>query len=396
MMKVYFVVCEPSERMFNHFVPSLANALQKQGCEVVYGLERLWTDDVFDCDIVHFQWPEFVFGNQKKEFSDNDITRISHRLIQLKEKGIKIFVQVHNLKPHSAPLPPKGGYPSQQNPPHRGQGGLTPPLGGWGAMYQLLYLQADVIVHMGRYSCELLQSQYPNAQHVVIPHHIYDDVYSFDIPQEEARQRLHLPTDKKIILSFGKFRNDKERQFVLKLAQKQAPKPPKGGVAAHSEAPPLGGWGAGALFLMPGFYRETLHTWNPKKFITRLFHTINYRLKGIKFCHEVIPDDLMQCYFCAADVVLIQRLDILNSGNLPMAFHAGKVVVGPDVGNVGQILRETGNFTFDPHDMRSAVIALQKALTETTKGKENRTYAIEQWASELIATTLFKIYKQAP
>ena len=102
----------------------------------------------------------------------------------------------------------------------------------------------------------------------------------------------------------------------------------------------------------------------------------------------------MQCYFCAADVVLIQRLDILNSGNLPMAYHAGKVVVGPDVGNVGQILRETGNFTFDSHDIGSPVSALQKALTETTRGKENRAYATKLWSSDLIATTLLKYYQQ--
>ena len=100
MMRIYFVVSEPSEQTVNHFVTSLGNALQQQGCDVVYGLERLWTDDVFDCDIVHFQWPEFIWGPQKKVFSDNDITRMSHRLMQLKEKGIKIFVQVHNLQPH--------------------------------------------------------------------------------------------------------------------------------------------------------------------------------------------------------------------------------------------------------------------------------------------------------
>lgn len=353
-MKVYFVVKEPSERTINHFVSSLGNALQKQGCEVVYGLEMLWTDGIFDCDIVHFQWPEYVFGAQKQKFSDNDITRMSHRLIQLKGKGIKIFVQVHNLRPHT----------------NKDKNVLR--------IYNLLYKHADVIVHMGNYSRELLQSQYPNVQHVVIPHHIYDDVYSFDIPQKEARRRLHLPSERKIVLSFGRFRNDEERHFILNL--KNTP-------------PYLGETGGGALFLMPGFYRETLHTLNPKKLIPRLFHTINYRLRGINFCNEVIPDDLMQCHFCAADAVLIQRLDILNSGNLPMAFHAGKVVVGPDVGNVGQILRKTGNFTFDPHDIRSAVSALQKALTETTKGKDNKTYAIEHWASDLIATTLLKIYK---
>jgi glycosyltransferase involved in cell wall biosynthesis len=210
---------------------------------------------------------------------------------------------------------------------------------------------------------------------VVIPHHIYDNIYSFNISQEEARQRLHLPTDKKIILSFGKFRTEEERNFVLSIKDSSL-------FALHS-----------SLFLMPGFYRETLHTWNPKKLTVRLYNTCKYKLKGIKFCNEVIPGDLMQCYFCAADVVLIQRLDIMNSGNLPMAYHAGKVVVGPDVGNVGQILRETGNFTFDPHDIQSAVGALQKALTETAKGKENRTYAAEHWSSDLIAATLFNIYK---
>lgn len=359
MMRIYFVVQEPSERMFNQFVPSLGNALKKQGCEVVYGLERLWTDDAFDCNIVHFQWPEYVFGSQKQEFSDNDITRINHRLTQLKEKTIRIFVQVHNLKPHTK---------NDKNILR---------------LYELLYQRADVIVHMGNYSRDLLQSQYPNARHVVIPHHIYDNIYSFNIAQEEARQRLSLPAGKKIVLSFGKFRNNEERQFVLNLKNKR------------NHSPLYGRRGGGeAVFLMPGFYRETLHTWNPIKLITRLFHTINYRLKGIKFCNDVIPDDLMQCYFCAADVVFIQRLDILNSGNLPMAFHAGKVVVGPDVGNVGEILRETGNFTFDPHDIRSAVDALQKALTGITKGNKNRTYAQEHWSSECIAATLLTYYQR--
>ena len=351
MMRIYFVVSEPSERtVVNHFVTSLGNALQQQGCEVVYGLKRLWTDDVFDCDIVHFQWPEYIWGPQKNVFSDNDVTRLSHRLMQLKEKGTKIIVQVHNLKPHTK---------TDKNILR---------------LYEKLYHQADVLVHMGSYSRDLLQSQYPNARHVIIPHHIYDNLYSFNISQAEARQRLHLPADKKIVLSFGRFRNEQERNFVLDVQRS----------FDHS-----------VLFLMPGFYRETLHTWNPIKFITRMIHTVHYRLKGIKFCNDVIPDDLMQCYFCAADVVLIQRLDILNSGNLPMAFHAGKVVVGPKVGNVGEILRETGNLTFDPHDMRGAVGVLQKALTETAKGKENRTYATEHWTSERIAASLLKYYQQA-
>lgn len=357
-MKVYFVVKEPSERTINHFASSLGNALQDQGCEVIYGLNRLWTDEVLDCDIVHFQWPEYVFGSQKKHFSDENVERLENRIGQLKDCGIRIFVQVHNLKPHR----------NQDKNVLR--------------LYDVLYQRADVMVHMGNYSRELLQTQYPNARHVVIPHHIYDNMLPFSVSQQEARQRLHLSQEKKIILSFGKFRNDKERNFVLDLKNKCSHSPQLSIVNCQS-----------SLFLMPGFYRETLHTWNPKKLVTRLYHTIRYKLKGIRFCNEVIPDDMMQCYFCAADVVLIQRLDILNSGNLPMAFHAGKVVVGPDVGNVGPILRETGNFTFAPNDKKSAISALQKALEAISKGAENKTYAVTHWSSEHIAAELLKCYQ---
>jgi len=355
MMKIYFVVQEPTERMFNHYISSLGNALQRQGCEVVYGPDTLWTDDVFDCDVIHLQWPEGIFGLEGHQVTDAELARMEERLILLKTKGKKIVSTCHNLKPHT------------NNNPNVLR------------LYDIIYSQCDVIHHLGAYSRDLLALQYPNAKHVVIPHHIYDDVYSFDIPQEEARRRLRLPAEGKIVLSFGRFRTEKERKFVLSLKREIE-------IAGQACNEAL-------LFLMPGFYRETLHTWNPKKLAVRLYNTCKYKLMGIRFSHEVIPDDLMQCYFCAADVVLIQRVDALNSGNLPMAFHAGKVVVGPDVGNVGEILRETGNFTFDPHDIDSAASALQKALMETAKGKENRTYATEHWASDIVAKTLLKIYK---
>ena len=349
MIKIYFVVSEPSERTINHFVSSLGNALQKKGCEVVYGFKRLWTDDVFDCDIVHFQWPEFILGPRKLKLSDEILERLEQRLKLLKNKGIKIFQQVHNLKPHT-----NDDRKMQQ-------------------LYELFYQYADVIVHMGSFSRDILQPKYPKAQHVILPHHIYDDVYTFSESQEDARKKLKLQKNQKIVLSFGKFRNQQERNFVLNLQKKL---------------------GNSVTFLMPGFYRNTLRTLNPKKFCTSLFNTLRYKLMGIKFSNEIIPDDLMQSYFSAADVVLIQRLNILNSGNLPMAFAAGKTVIGPDIGNVGQILHETGNYVFDPQNQDSAIEAIQRALNDTVKGSENKNYAIEHWSSNEIVAKLLKCYQQ--
>ena len=357
-MRIYFVVKEPSERTINHFVSSLGKALEAQGCEVVYGLELLWRDEVLSCDVVHFQWPEGIFGLFGHKVTEQELSKVERSLTWLKEHGKRIFYTCHNLKPHT----------------NRNPGVLR--------LYEVLYRHADTIVHLGHYSCELLQAQYPNVRHVVVPHHIYNNVFTFSVSQQEARQRLHLPQDKKIILSFGKFRNNEERQFVLSIKNK----------CNHS---PLFGRGAGgeALFLMPGFYRETLHTWNPKKLVNRLYHTMRYKLAGIQFSNEVIPDDLMQCYFRAADVILIQRLDILNSGNLPMAFHAGRVVVGPDVGNVGEILRQTGNYFFNPKSINTAADSLHKALNDTGKGEENYEYAMKYWSANIIASKLLESYE---
>lgn len=120
---------------------------------------------------------------------------------------------------------------------------------------------------------------------------------------------------------------------------------------------------------------------------------MRYKLAGIQFSNEVIPDDLMQCYFRAADVILIQRLDILNSGNLPMAFHAGRVVVGPDVGNVGEILRQTGNYFFNPKSINTAADSLHKALNDTGKGEENYEYAMKYWSANFIASKLLESYE---
>jgi hypothetical protein len=71
------------------------------------------------------------------------------------------------------------------------------------------------------------------------------------------------------------------------------------------------------------------------------------------------------------------------------------MVVGPDVGNVGEILRENDNFTFDPHHIESAVDALQKALEAIPKGEKNKAYATAHWSSDLIAAELLKHYQQS-
>ena len=77
---------------------------------------------------------------------------------------------------------------------------------------------------------------------------------------------------------------------------------------------------------------------------------------------------------------------------MPLAYAAGKVVVGPSIGNVGNILKETNNFLFNPEDRESVKSALLNAIEEIKKGdnigKNNFRYAKTNWNVPVISRTI--------
>ena len=95
------------------------------------------------------------------------------RILYLKSKGVKIVTTCHNLTPH---------YSSSN-------------LGD--ELYSLSYLYSDYIIHLGKYSLQLFQQMYPKSKNVLIPHHIYDTVYTKTINKEECLAKLRLDTNKK-------------------------------------------------------------------------------------------------------------------------------------------------------------------------------------------------------
>ena len=110
----------------------------------------------------------------------------------------------------------------------------------------------------------------------------------------------------------------------------------------------------------------------------------------------LIPDEQLPCYLAAADVVFIQRTDILNSGNVPLALSFGRVVTGPASGNIGGLLAETGNPAFDPAAPRSVDIALERAarLSATDQGARIRAYAQEHFGIGRIAAMYGGLYER--
>ncbi len=49
--------------------------------------------------------------------------------------------------------------------------------------------------------------------------------------------------------------------------------------------------------------------------------------------------------------IVIPRVDSLNIGNVFLCFTFARQVIGPDIGNIGEVLKITGNPVYDPKNI---------------------------------------------
>jgi glycosyltransferase involved in cell wall biosynthesis len=113
------------------------------------------------------------------------------------------------------------------------------------------------------------------------------------------------------------------------------------------------------------------------------------------FNYSFVPEDETQVYLNAADVLFIPRLRVLNSGNVTLGMTFGRVVVGPDSWDVGELLKSTGNPVFDPAVPSSASAALSlgfELATQGTVGPANRNLALSQWSVEKCADQYYALF----
>lgn len=357
-MRILLVYTD-ADLSFNPYVKTIKDGLESVGCNINWGLERFWVD-YNNYDIFHFQWPESIF--EFKHVTDKEIDKLIFHIAKLKEKNKKIVYTRHNDKPH---------YSSDKNRLK---------------LYEIVENNSDAILHMGNFSVEQFKKQNSNnkIKHFIIPHHTYDKIYTSCTKKDDARKLLKINNKKFIFLCFGEFRDDEERDLVINSFKNLNYK--------------------NKYLIAPRFYKYQI---NSKYLLTNLIHPriiLCFLKERIKYIHmlrnsklsaKMVAKDDLPYYFSASDVVLIQRCHILNSGNLPMAFHFEKVVVGPKVGNVGEILQETNNAVFDPRDQKSIVTALLESIGKSQKnlGIKNKEYAIRKLKTQEISKSIKKIYE---
>jgi beta-1,4-mannosyltransferase len=82
----------------------------------------------------------------------------------------------------------------------------------------------------------------------------------------------------------------------------------------------------------------------------------------IELTDAVVPDDELQLYFNACDVVALPFRQVLNSGSLLLAMSFGCPVVAPRLGSIPEVACPEGWHGYDPADPGGLAGALARAL----------------------------------
>ena len=81
-----------------------------------------------------------------------------------------------------------------------------------------------------------------------------------------------------------------------------------------------------------------------------------------------LNSEIISNYTAAGDVFVILRIDSLNSGSIYLGLTFKKIIVGPAIGNMKEVLEKTDAYSFNPENIDSLVNALEEAL-KTDKDK---------------------------
>lgn len=345
-MKILFA-CIPIPE--NRFVEDLKRGLEAHA-EVVWDYKEFWACST-PYDVVHIHWPEYLSYELESYLGNSD--SIPDTLWQ------KTIECLEYWKKHARIV-----YTRHVQYPHRRHDEEFLKL------YRVTTSYCDVVAHFAQYSIRQFKEFYPehiHVKHVVIPHHNYASLPNCTT-REEARRQLKIDANANVMLVFGSI-NENEKPLIREAF---------GYIPSKNKVLLAPGWKIQRRKI--GYIRLREWVWRFEKWLASLNPHKRVNLGFIK-------EEDAHLYLNAADFLFIPRTTELNSGNITLGCTFGLVVVGKKGADIGEILEETGNPTFEVGDSSSIKEAVRSASVQvgTRLGKSNRSIALGDWTLDIVS-----------
>ncbi len=299
-------------------------------------------------DILHLHWlhPLFVRSNWLKSLVR--LVILISELYILKLMGVKIVWTAHNLKNH-----------------HN------------------LYLKLDdictrfvakisdaIIAHSQIAKHEIsAQLKIKNQDKIfIVPHGNYISYYDNNIDRAEARNKLNIPRKNVVILILGAIRSNKGVVELIENFQQLNQDEVKLIVAGKAASKEL----------------EEL-----------IKHKIS-KNNNIHLISEFIPNEEIQIYMNASDVVVFPYQEILTSGAVFLAMSFSKACIAPRNSCLGEVLDDDGAFLYNADCKDGLLQAMECAIQNQSNlrnmGEHNRRL-VEQFNWSNVADMTLQIYQ---
>lgn len=208
---------------------------------------------------------------------------------RLRKRGIRVMAITDNVLPH------------EQRP-------------GDAALTRYFVRSCDAFVAMSQSVLDDLSRFTDNPYRAFLPHPVYD-IFGKTLSKSEARQRLGIPNDQRLVLFFGFIRKYKGLDYLLEaMGEAELAR-----LQVH-------------LLVAGEFYEPEA----PYLDIVRN----NGALNRCRFDKEFIPKERVREYFCAADLVVQPYRHATQSGITQIAYHFGRPMLVTRVGGLAEIVED--------------------------------------------------------
>lgn len=326
-LKVFFL-----PKTSNPYQYLLAGALSKQGVRIEH-LSSLpscyWLmKNRKKVQIFHFHWLHILYYWERR--TPVRFFGFVIKLIFAKLLGYKIVWTVHNLIPHERTFP------------------LIDILG----RFTIITLANALIVHCKYAKNKITQNFFRKKTIYIIGHGNYIEKYPCSISKERARQVLGINGNAFVYLFFGKIRPYKGLEALVKSFQK---------IQTDN-----------TLLFIAGKAEHLA-----KK---GLWQDIAKNNSNIKLCMNFIPDEEIQYFFMAADVLVIPFLNVLTSGSIILGLSFGLPVIAPSLGCLPELITPRAGVLYNPLDSEGLLKAL---LSIKGKDREKMRYEVDKISKRL-------------
>jgi len=239
-------------------------------------------------------------------------------------------------------------------------------------------LSDHIFVHTEKMKRELVEEfGVANSRVSVIPFGINNSVPTTGLTSEEAKEKLGLRADKKTILFFGRITPYKGLEYLVTAYQRFLPRRED------------------YQMVIAGRPKDCERYWSAIRESVRE----DVQQGNVIMNASFIPDEEIEVYFKAADVLVLPYRHIYQSGVLFLSYSFGLPVLAADVGSLkDEIVEGKTGFAFWPEDPADLANAIERFFgsdlyaTLDHRRQEIRAYSAEKHSWGVVSKLTMNLY----